>query len=81
MTFTQVNQNAGNVNNDVLRWTDKVPTEPGWYWHTYGSPSGFAGGPRILEVYKNKIDGLIFGGMGTVPNGGQWAGPIPEPVE
>ena len=62
-----------------LTWTSEKPTAPGWYW--WRSPTDRV---MICDVYEWDYmffvttigEPLRVGGMA-----GQWAGPIPEPVE
>jgi hypothetical protein len=74
-----------------LTWTSEKPTEPGWYWHRISVHTK----PTFVKMWQDENDGgrLVFTGdsngfpakIGSaVPAEklrGQWAGPIPEPVE
>ena len=62
-----------------MKWTDKVPTVPGWYWCRY-NPS-FDG--RIYLI-KEDDRGLYFEDEGEpieVPKGCQWCGPLTPPED
>ena len=75
-----------------MKWTDKPPTEPGWYWHKIYKGT-FRGVPvyehRCSYVYsrtitkKNgqKIIQITADGIDITQLKGRWAGPIPEPEE
>ena len=61
-----------------LKWTDRKPTEPGWYWtqlDTFGPGSQFT---QIVHV-----DLLRTGELTEInrPGKWRWAGPIREPEE
>jgi hypothetical protein len=66
----------------ALKWTDKKPTKPGFYFWRYNSKCGHF----VAEVIavKDKSLALWFcggdAGSGEVKEiPGQWAGPIKEP--
>ena len=68
-----------------MRWTDKRPTEPGWYWMR---PKGsVAVPPEIVQVLKHADDDewmlRAVGVQGYWSRGAsmEWSGPIPEPSE
>lgn len=62
-----------------LTWSPEKPTVPGWYWWK-GAVSGKVACLPVVEQ-----DGLLLAGLHNFHNvevmGGEWAGPIPEPVE
>jgi len=67
---------------DRLTWTDQPPTEPGWYWHQYPDRQKPA---KVHALYKWEGEICVNphnGSPGTKAEeyGGQWAGPIPQPV-
>ena len=58
-------------------WTREKPTKPGWYWwrqtkRHYG---------EIVCVIDIDILTVNRNGVITEVRGGEWAGPIPEPIE
>ena len=65
----------------ALEWTDEPPKVPGWYWFKdeYGIRIAWIkhDSRKINELYA------VIGGVGNWMSTlhGQWAGPIPEPVE
>jgi hypothetical protein len=70
-----------------MEWTNKPPTEPGWYW--YKDPSEV---PSIAYVYNMNHGDMLIQNCGGEDRGkmisfypnrtrGQWSGPIPEPEE
>lgn len=54
------------LRNREVSWTDKQPTEPGWYWYRETSQN-----PTFMARVTGEMTVL----------GGQWAGPIEEPKE
>lgn len=61
----------------MLKWTDKPPKEPGWYWYRseWTSPSGEKYPFKVVRFYgKDNMDEVI-------KSSDRWAGPIPEPYE
>lgn len=65
----------------TLEWTDEPPKVPGWYWFKdeYGIRIAWIkhDSRKMNELYA------VIGGVGNWMSilHGQWAGPIPEPVE
>lgn len=69
-----------------MKWTDKPPTKPGWYWLCI-PPHGI---PQIVQVEHSEYFCCLvvwFAGneceepLRKQPSSAQWAGPIPEPTE
>lgn len=69
-----------------MNWTREAPTVAGWWWHQSYPGSSI---PEIYEVLTAvDDDGEEFefvndgaGGRDVDDIAGEWAGPIPEPVE
>lgn len=64
----------------TLRWTDELPTKPGWYWwrQYVGQQS------TVHHVIKSCEALLVEGSLASWNvsyHCGQWAGPLPEPIE
>ena len=67
-----------------MKWTDKKPTKPGWYWVRY-----YEGDIDVAKVYPCMDDESIWCCQFAGDNGvwlltemaESWAGPIPEPDE
>ena len=65
----------------ALTWTNEPPKVPGWYWFNdeYGIRIAWIkhDSRKMNELYA------VIGGVGNWMSNlhGQWAGPIPEPVE
>jgi CubicO group peptidase (beta-lactamase class C family) len=62
------------------RWTQALPTEPGWYW-LQGEDPGRA--PEIVQVTHRGMHGTFVWSVGAEDNvhislfeGCQWQGPI-----
>lgn len=70
------------IDRQALRWSDIRPTEPGAYWYRGGPDDRH---PFVLKVYKrpdDKVRTYWYNSIRDVAGlGGQWAGPIPEPIE
>lgn len=65
-----------------MRFTDTIPTEPGWYWY---KPPGWTS-PLITQVYlaDGKLTATLAGHRYPIRAVGSdyvWAGPIPEPED
>lgn len=60
-----------------LTWTDKPPTEPGWYWFLRREGAGFASITKV-NVWDFKYGSLV---LPSYYDDCRWAGPIPEPKE
>jgi hypothetical protein len=72
-----------------MKWTDKSPTEPGWYWiRVNGIEARIV---RINEYTEQGEKHLTISAVGenyaipierlTIKFKYEWAGPIPEPDE
>jgi hypothetical protein len=70
---------------EVMRWTCKRPTEPGYYWLSGGWAED--GVIVSVEIYPllpspNSLIIISFGGVcPSIPGNAMWAGPIPRPSE
>ena len=68
-----------------LQWTSEPPTEPGWYWYRLNERDNIS--ITYVDVYGTVItyypnlcpDGWSRQNLKNIH--GQWAGPIPEPME
>lgn len=62
-----------------LHWTDKVPTQVGWYWRkdkrSQGEPNPQ---PHIVEV--RQYDGGLCVSNWKITKDYEWAGPISTPI-
>ena len=64
-----------------MNWTDKKPTQPGWYWYRAAGEWEAI----IVNVNYEFLDGFEVLCVGTSERywsdtmRGQWAGPIMEP--
>jgi hypothetical protein len=61
----------------TLQWTEKKPTEEGWYWIKRKNSLGEFESPKIDYVRDYVGEMCILNW--PVPDG-KWAGPIPEPI-
>lgn len=71
---------AGKLWNSLpraLRWTTEPPTVAGWYWYSMGK--GHAVCLLVCADGKAKLSKDHFTDAELL--GGEWAGPIPAPVE
>ena len=63
-------------------WTTKRPTVTGWYWFRYGKPNHH---PMIVKVIENSFGLMLMytnsGGLVSIGEGGEWAGPLAPPLE
>ena len=59
-----------------LKWTDKLPMEPGWYFRRVFWNDGSV----TVEVFNVSQEGIDAGWF-VKDKREQWAGPIPEPDE
>ena len=68
-------------------WTTDKPTEPGWYWFCGRYCSSTVMEHKIMRVYDDEHGGMRIPSTDHSPDDlvgawfGQWAGPIPEPVD
>jgi hypothetical protein len=53
-----------------MKWTDDVPTVDGWYF--------WRANKRVTDALHWTVE---YVELDIIILGGQWAGPIPEPVE
>lgn len=70
-----------------MKWTSEPPTEPGWYWNSWGIPTPDPdmllverradGRLHASDIWDTSSDGLEWGLL--VSFGSYWAGPIPHP--
>lgn len=88
MTFSQVNQNAGDVKNNLLQWTQGPPVEVGWYWWKSNNSTPVMKfvthllDSKTFTVLHPTLIGNQFGVQNQgVPVDGEWAGPIQPPEE
>lgn len=67
----------------TLRWQDEPPTEPGWYWYRQ-APGNWGWVCNIWYSQHAQTLATFFPTdivRHVAKMGGQWAGPIPLPVE
>lgn len=61
-------------------WTTQKPEKPGYWWHRAEYEK-----PGVLKVYRINDELKIEAGVGfkllSLVEGGEWAGPLPEPEE
>lgn len=85
LSFPTDEEHAAEVWNSLprkLHWTKEKPTQEGWFWHRRDKRDEVV----IIVEIVNILDKLsaVFGKtaypLDTLPNG-EWAGPIPLPME
>lgn len=66
-----------------LHWTEKLPTEPGWYW--YDDEEEPSEKPYIVHIETSRFDKRLYVRGRSIArldeSLGRWAGPIEEPKE
>lgn len=63
-----------------LQWTDKKPTDVGWYWRK-DKQSEVEPNPQPYIVEVRQYDGsLCVSKYWKITEGYEWAGPIPTPI-
>jgi len=64
----------------MLKWTKEKPTEIGWYWRMDCRPESISvSGIEIEIVFVGLCCGKLMISNWGLPEGYEWAGPIPEP--
>lgn len=62
-----------------MTWTYDLPTVKGWYWHRFDEET-----PQVVYVYQRGEAFVVYdvpASFGVAMHGGQWAGPLPEPID
>jgi hypothetical protein len=62
----------------ILYWTNKEPTEEGWYW-VLKEKGDFREKPIPSIEYVRKYAGRMCIVNWEIPSNAKWAGPIPLP--
>lgn len=62
----------------MFYWTKELPTVSGFYWwRKYPSWAG-----KIVDVYQSGLnETMMMDGWSVALQAGEWAGPIPKPID
>ena len=62
-----------------MKWTNKKPTEPGWWWYRFADAKAVT--VWVWKGRRNLVVDLGDRSYSLKELSGQWAGPIPMPEE
>lgn len=69
------------MKSNTMRWSNRKPTEPGYYFWRYSRKAGMGVVRICLVAGRLYVDGDSCGNAMLDEWVGQWAGPIDEPTQ